>query len=57
MYLFFHLDHDSHSWVHRCFPPMPSVSVFCGAESNTERGSKPCFDLTPLEEVKPSNEH
>lgn len=34
-----------HSWLHRCFPPLPSVCIICGAEESQDPGD-------PSEEVK-----
>ena len=32
----------SHSWLHRDFPPQPSVCILCGAEAGTPEAIEPC---------------
>lgn len=37
-----YINHDSHSWFHRCFPPKPSTCILCGAESGSLLACEPC---------------
>jgi hypothetical protein len=36
---------DGHSWLHRCFPPQPTVCILCGVQQGTPEAARPCMEL------------
>lgn len=49
------IGHESHAWLHRCFPPQPSTCLGCGAVKGTAEGEEPCR-IFAMEGVKLNHE-